>query len=284
MSFVVATPDMLAAAATNLQDIGSVLSAANAAAAAPTTGLLAAGADEISAAVAALFSEHAQAYQMFSAHAAAFHQRFVQSLTSAGGMYASAEAANASPLQTLEQDVLNLINAPTQTLLGRPLIGNGANATTPGAAGGAGGILFGNGGAGAPGNAGQAGGNGGNAGLIGSGGSGGMGGAGAAGGGGGNGGWLWGNGGAGGQGGTAIAGINDGNPGRGGSGGNAFLFGDGGAGGQGGTGLAGPNGVNPTPAGTADPGSNGADARPDQPGTAAAGNPSPIHISEPTRQ
>ncbi len=39
-------------------------------------------------------------------------------------------AVNADPLQTLEQDILGAINAPTQTLLGRPLIGNGANGYT----------------------------------------------------------------------------------------------------------------------------------------------------------
>lgn len=61
MSYVLATPEMVAAAANNLAQIGSTLSAANAAALAPTTGVLAAGADEVSAAVASLFSGHAQA-------------------------------------------------------------------------------------------------------------------------------------------------------------------------------------------------------------------------------
>ena len=44
------------------------------------------------------------------------------------GAYAATEASNASPLQTLEQDVLAVINAPTETFLGRPLIGDGTNA------------------------------------------------------------------------------------------------------------------------------------------------------------
>lgn len=52
MSYVLATPEMVAAAANNLAQIGSTLSAANAAALAPTTGVLAAGADEVSAAAA----------------------------------------------------------------------------------------------------------------------------------------------------------------------------------------------------------------------------------------
>ena len=73
MSFVIAAPEFLTAAATDLANIGSTIGAANAAAAAPTTSLLAAGADEVSAAVAALFGGHAQSYQALSAQAAAFH-------------------------------------------------------------------------------------------------------------------------------------------------------------------------------------------------------------------
>lgn len=202
MSYVLATPEMVAAAANNLAQIGSTLSAANAAALAPTTGVLAAGADEVSAAVASLFSGHAQAYQTLGTQAAAFHERFIQALSTAAGAYGSAEAANASPLQ----QALNVINAPTQTLLGRPLIGNGTNgAPGTGQAGGPGGLLYGNGGNGGSGGVGQAGGAGGSAGLIGIGGTGGAGGAGAVGGVGGNGGWLYGNGGAGGLGGTGVA-------------------------------------------------------------------------------
>lgn len=108
MSYVLATPEMVAAAANNLAQIGSTLSAANAAALAPTTGVLAAGADEVSAAVASLFSGHAQAYQTLGTQAAAFHERFIQALSTAAGAYGSAEAANASPLQ----QALNVINAP----------------------------------------------------------------------------------------------------------------------------------------------------------------------------
>jgi hypothetical protein len=117
--------------------------------------------------------------------------------------------SNASPLQTLGQDVLGVVNAPTEALLGRPLIGNGANgAPGTGQAGGPGGILFGNGGAGGSGAPGQAGGAGGAAGLIGNGGAGGAGGAGANGGSGGTGGMLFGNGGNGGSGGNgALGGV-----------------------------------------------------------------------------
>lgn len=118
-------------------------------------------------------------------------------------------AATSNPIATLlgdvqggyvqvEQDVLGVINAPTNYLLGRPLLGNGTNGA-PGTsqAGGPGGILWGNGGnGGSSGTTGVAGGPGGPAGLIGNGGTGGAGfngltaGTGSFGGAGGMGGWL----------------------------------------------------------------------------------------------
>ncbi|WP_261880238.1 PE family protein, partial [Mycobacterium marinum] len=203
MRSVAVAPQALMSAAMELQRIGSVLVEANTAAAAPTTGVLGAGADEVSSAIAALLAGHAQAYQRLGAQVAMFHQQFIQSLNVGAELYAAAEAANVAPLQQLEQDVLNVINTPTQSLLGRPLIGNGSNATAPGGSGGDGGLLWGNGGSGAAGDAAHpAGGAGGAAGLFGNGGNGGSGvdgtsgSAGGAGGLGGNGGLLYGNGGA----------------------------------------------------------------------------------------
>ncbi|WP_183078490.1 PE family protein, partial [Mycobacterium tuberculosis] len=154
MSFVIAVPEFLSAAATDLANLGSTISAANAAASIPTTGVLAAGADDVSAAIAALFGAHAQAYQTISAQAATFHAQFVQTLSAGAGAYANAEAAN------VQQSLLNAINAPTQALLGRPLIGDGANGA-PGQPGGPGGLLYGNGGNGGNGGIGQPGGAGG---------------------------------------------------------------------------------------------------------------------------
>ncbi len=145
MSFVIAAPEALVAVASDLAGIGSALAEANAAALAPTTALLAAGADEVSAAIAALFGAHGQAYQTVSAQASAFHAQFVQALTGGGGAYAAAEAANVSAAQSTDQRLLDLINGPTQALLGRPLIGDGANGG-PGQDGGPGGLLYGNGG------------------------------------------------------------------------------------------------------------------------------------------
>src|ERR1700758_5169240 len=154
MSFVMAAPEVLGTAATDLANIGSTLNAAKSAAVIPTTAMLAAAEDEVSAAIAALFSTHGQGYQALSAQAAAFHNQFVQALTAGAGSYVSAEAANAAaftanPAQTIQQDLLGLINTPSLALTGRALIGNGANgAPGTGANGQDGGWLLGNGGAG----------------------------------------------------------------------------------------------------------------------------------------
>lgn len=96
MSFVTTQPEALAAAAGNLQAIGSALSAQNVAAAAPTTGVVPAAADEVSALTAAQFAAHASVYQAVSAQAAAIHEMFVATLNASGGSYAAAEAANAA--------------------------------------------------------------------------------------------------------------------------------------------------------------------------------------------
>jgi PE family len=127
MSYVNAAPEYVAAAATDLANIGSTISSANTAAIGPTSGVLAAGADEVSATVAALFDAHAQAYQAFSAQAAYFHEQFVQLLNVGASHYALAEAANASPLQTIEQGVLSVADAPAgQTLAAAQSVIGGA--------------------------------------------------------------------------------------------------------------------------------------------------------------
>ena len=101
MSYLIAVPEILDSAATDLASIAGTLNAANASAAAHTTGIVAAAQDEVSAAIAALFSERAQAYQAVSAQAAALHQQFMQALTAGARVYAGAEAANASHLGQL---------------------------------------------------------------------------------------------------------------------------------------------------------------------------------------
>lgn len=227
MSFLAVAPDWVTSAAADLENIGSALAAANATAALPTTGVAAAAADEVSTAIATLFAGFGQEYQALNTQLSAFQQQFVMLLGNSAGSYATAEASAASVLDP----VLGVINTPTQLLLGRPLIGDGAAGTAASPNGGAGGLLWGNGGNGYSPAAGQ-GGAGGSAGFVGNGGAGGTGGTGAAGGAGGNGGWLYGNGGWGGWGGANPGGTG----GNGGAGGVAYLLGTGGTGGGGGLG------------------------------------------------
>jgi PE family/Histidine phosphatase superfamily (branch 1) len=162
MSFVLVAPDVLEAAAADLAQIGSAVRAGHLAAAVPTTEVAAAGADEVSAAIAALFGAHAQEYQAAAARAATYYELFVRTLSLAQASYAATEATIAAsvrgalgavnatteafadgPIGTIGEAWVNsplgrvldpIINAPTETLFGRDLIGNGGgtgNTGTP---------------------------------------------------------------------------------------------------------------------------------------------------------
>jgi hypothetical protein len=96
MSFVTTQPELLGEAAVNLQGIGSAMTAGNMAAAAPTTGVIPAAADEVSALTAAQFAAHAEMYQAISAQATAIHEMFVNTLGISAGSYAATEVANAA--------------------------------------------------------------------------------------------------------------------------------------------------------------------------------------------
>ena len=96
MSFVTTLPAVLASAAGELQSIGAVVAAGNTAAAAPTTGVVPAAADEVSALTAAQFAAHGVLYQELSAQATAIHELFVSTLATSAGSYAATEAANAA--------------------------------------------------------------------------------------------------------------------------------------------------------------------------------------------
>lgn len=96
MSFVTTQPEALAAAARNLAGIGATMNAGSAAAATPTTGVVPAAADEVSALIAAQFAAHAQMFQAIAAQAAAIHEQFVFALGVSSASYAATEAANAA--------------------------------------------------------------------------------------------------------------------------------------------------------------------------------------------
>ncbi len=114
MSYVIAAPEYVAAAATDLANIGSALGDANAAAVVPTTGaFIPAGADAVSTELAALFGAHAEAFQAISAQAAAFHDQFVQLMNFGSQSYALSEAANVSNIQTGSVDMPQQAFGPT---------------------------------------------------------------------------------------------------------------------------------------------------------------------------
>jgi hypothetical protein len=133
MSYLIAAPQAVVTAASNISGIGSTLNLANATAAAPTTGVLAPAADQVSAQIATLFSAHGQGYQRLSAQAAAFHEQFVQALAAGGNQYAATEAGAARTLT----NAVNTVNASADKVLGHPLISGGAAAK----AGGGGGLI-----------------------------------------------------------------------------------------------------------------------------------------------
>ncbi|WP_156766992.1 PE family protein, partial [Mycobacterium sp. E796] len=127
MSYVIAAPEYVANAAMDLANIGSAISDANSAASGPVSSVLPAGADEVSAGIASLFDAHAQVYQALSAAAQAFHTQFVQLMSAGAEQYALTEAANATPLQTVQNMVTG--NVPGQALSSaQPLASTAASA------------------------------------------------------------------------------------------------------------------------------------------------------------
>ncbi len=111
MACVIVSPGLVVDAAQNLASIGTAVDQAHEAAAPATTSVLASAEDEVSTAIAAVFSEQARAFHAAAARAAQFHNQFVQTLSGSGAAYRAAEAAGASSLQagtvtTIGQDQL----------------------------------------------------------------------------------------------------------------------------------------------------------------------------------
>jgi hypothetical protein len=96
MSHLFAAPETLASTAADVEGIRSAITAAGSSASGPTTGLLAAAEDEVSAAIANLFGAFGQDYQKVLSAAATFHNQFAQALAAAGSAYTDAEAGNAT--------------------------------------------------------------------------------------------------------------------------------------------------------------------------------------------
>jgi hypothetical protein len=121
LSFVATQPEALTAAAGNLQVIGSTITAQNATVAAPTTGVVPAAADEVSALQATQFSAYGNLYQQVSAQAAAIHEMFVNTLGVSADSYGTTEAANTAATGSSGSGLLGLFT------------GNGAYGLVPSA-------------------------------------------------------------------------------------------------------------------------------------------------------
>ena len=78
MEYLVTAPEILATTAADVGEIGSAITDANANAAGPTAGLVAAAKDEVSEAIAELFGGYGQQYQAVLTKAAAFHDDFAR--------------------------------------------------------------------------------------------------------------------------------------------------------------------------------------------------------------
>jgi hypothetical protein len=98
MSFVSVVPEQLSLVAADITSIGSAISEANRAASGPTTQMLAAGDDEVSAAIAAVFSTHGQQFQALITQTEAFHQQFAALMSAGSESYAIAEESAARQL------------------------------------------------------------------------------------------------------------------------------------------------------------------------------------------
>jgi hypothetical protein len=104
MAYVIATPDLMTAGAADLETIASTVEAAHLAAAPATVAVAPAAADEVSAGIAHLFSEHAQDYYARAWDAAASQGQFVRNLTASAASYASAEDIIATLLRGLDAE------------------------------------------------------------------------------------------------------------------------------------------------------------------------------------
>ena len=95
MSLLTVVPEAVAAASSNLENLGSALRGAGDAAVRRTTAIAPLGADEVSSAIARIFDSHGQEFAAVNARAASFHADFVKLLNGGAAQYVSAEIANA---------------------------------------------------------------------------------------------------------------------------------------------------------------------------------------------
>lgn len=130
-------PEWVDSAAQELSGIRSALAQASQSIAGTTTAIAPAAADEISAAIAAMFDDLGREYQALSAQTQAFHAEFVNALNSGVGAYLRAEIGNVERL--FASGAPGLAAAPAASILDGLGLGNLGGLL----AGGSGGIFGG---------------------------------------------------------------------------------------------------------------------------------------------
>lgn len=124
MTYLSVQPDLLAAATTDLMNIRTAVASASAASEVPITGLAAAADDEISAAVAALFSGYGREYLRVDSLVSAFQQAFDQTLTNSGLAYTATEFNAAAVLDSIVAPMRSLLDdTSSSSLAGRVVSG-----------------------------------------------------------------------------------------------------------------------------------------------------------------
>jgi hypothetical protein len=137
MSYVTTAPAAIAAAATQLEGVGTSFATESAGAASSTTAIAPAAADEVSILQSGAFSTYGQLYQTVSAQAQAVHQQFVNTLQQSAGSYQETEGANqagaaanslgntasSAASSAQNQPITDLINNLTSFLTTGPVFG-----------------------------------------------------------------------------------------------------------------------------------------------------------------
>lgn len=120
MSYVMAAPDSIAAAATDLAVVGSTVNAAHMAAAS-TTAVVPAADDEVSTAVANLFSGVGQEFHHLVGEAATFHTQFMEHLNTSAKSYAATEATAIASLKSTANTYVTGVNGFATSVINQAL-------------------------------------------------------------------------------------------------------------------------------------------------------------------
>lgn len=97
-------PSLIQAASQNLTSVRDGLDKVSAAMTGPTTALMPAAQDEVSAAVAAVFADVGQRFHELNAQAAEFHHQFVKSMNTGATAYTESEVANTAAVAAQTAD------------------------------------------------------------------------------------------------------------------------------------------------------------------------------------